>query len=209
MLKIEDILVGASYEVHQDGERFVSTIVQHYGGDVCYKCNHTGPPVSRCATSTFAERAVRRVYPCTVYLSAPEGAGLLENQLPAAPAIAPREDDPICVCDNCEYEARQQTLPPAQDIYSRLSIGDMFSDVECPKCHALCYPKQDKPVSLVPEHDAEEQMMKNVKWLTDHFYVLQRLLGLKLKGGWVTTVEDVMREMRLRFETPNTEKELG
>lgn len=66
---------------------------------------------------------------------------------------------------------------------------------------------EDKPIARIPEHDGKEQMMKNVKWLTDHFYTLQRLLGLKLKGGWVTTVGDVMRELHARH-APVSEEDI-
>jgi hypothetical protein len=45
----------------------------------------------------------------------------------------------ICECQNCGFEDEYLNLPKAQNILKRHNIGDTFSDVECPKCGALCY----------------------------------------------------------------------
>lgn len=48
--------------------------------------------------------------------------------------------NPLCKCDNCGYTARYDTLPPAKDVEERCADPrDEFSDVECPKCGALCF----------------------------------------------------------------------
>ena len=55
--------------------------------------------------------------------------------------------NPLCQCDNCGFRARYNKLPPAKDIEERCADPrDEYSDVECPKCGALCFEiEQPKP----------------------------------------------------------------
>lgn len=49
-------------------------------------------------------------------------------------------------CANCDHVAEYVDLPPAQDLAKRMaemSPGDVFSDVECPDCGALCFPQTE------------------------------------------------------------------
>lgn len=49
-------------------------------------------------------------------------------------------ENPLCECDNCGYRAHYNSLPPAKDIEERCADPrDEYSDVECPKCGALCF----------------------------------------------------------------------
>lgn len=48
--------------------------------------------------------------------------------------------DVVCQCDGCGFTANYDDLPPAVDLSMRLSVGGVYSDVECPKCGALCFP---------------------------------------------------------------------
>ena len=66
------------------------------------------------------------------------------------------EEDPTleapCVCDNCGYTDAYKALPPAQDLLRRVVVGELFTDKECPKCGALCFPK-DKIICKKPVHE--------------------------------------------------------
>lgn len=53
-----------------------------------------------------------------------------------------------CQCANCGFKAKYEDLPPAKDVYERLGMGDTYSDVECPKCGALCFQCDPPPPSL-------------------------------------------------------------
>lgn len=43
-------------------------------------------------------------------------------------------------CEDCDWTGTDDEANPAQDITERHSIGCIYSDMECPKCGALCYP---------------------------------------------------------------------
>lgn len=59
-----------------------------------------------------------------------------------------------CKCDNCGFKAMYNELPLAKRLEERLDVGGMYTDVECPKCGALCYPCDPPPASL-PKPDSE------------------------------------------------------
>ena len=43
-------------------------------------------------------------------------------------------------CQNCRTFLEDSECREAKDLLERHSFGDIFSDLECPKCGALCYP---------------------------------------------------------------------
>lgn len=43
-------------------------------------------------------------------------------------------------CQNCEKVLEDSECREAKDLLERHSFGDIFSDLECPRCGALCYP---------------------------------------------------------------------
>lgn len=43
-------------------------------------------------------------------------------------------------CQNCGHTAAEDKMAPAKDITLRFLPGDTFSDLECPKCGAICLP---------------------------------------------------------------------
>jgi hypothetical protein len=43
-------------------------------------------------------------------------------------------------CADCQYEAGEDEFVPARDVWERNSLGDAFSDLECPECGALAFP---------------------------------------------------------------------
>jgi predicted nucleic-acid-binding Zn-ribbon protein len=49
-----------------------------------------------------------------------------------------------CECDNCGFTAQYERLPQAQDLSMRLTVGGLYTDVECPKCGCLCFPIKPK-----------------------------------------------------------------
>lgn len=55
-----------------------------------------------------------------------------------------------CQCESCAYKADYKSLPPAKDLFERVHIGGIFSDVECPKCGALCFPIKEKKANKTP-----------------------------------------------------------
>lgn len=55
-------------------------------------------------------------------------------------ATKPEKKSPFCKCQNCGHVARYDDLPDAENVDQRHTFGDVFSDVECPECHAICLP---------------------------------------------------------------------
>ena len=51
----------------------------------------------------------------------------------------------IVHCQNCGWTGDYNDAVPAHEITQRHSIGDIYSDVECPDCAALCYPVEPQP----------------------------------------------------------------
>lgn len=43
-------------------------------------------------------------------------------------------------CQNCGRVMLESTAKPAEDVWVRNSLGDPFSDLECPSCGMLCQP---------------------------------------------------------------------
>ena len=50
-----------------------------------------------------------------------------------------------CECDNCGFIDDYDNLPMAEDLCERLTVGCTYTDVECPKCGALCFPLKQPP----------------------------------------------------------------
>lgn len=46
-------------------------------------------------------------------------------------------------CANCEHIDEYRALPEARDLLERFEPGEIYTDVECPLCSALCYPVPD------------------------------------------------------------------
>lgn len=44
-------------------------------------------------------------------------------------------------CQNCEFEAAVDAFHEATGIEVRHTMGDVYSDKECPECGALAFPK--------------------------------------------------------------------
>jgi ribosomal protein L37E len=66
-------------------------------------------------------------------------------------------------CANCGFTADEKKMNPAQDIFERNDIGCAYSDLECPKCGALCFPVDKK----LPLKEDPVQLRKLVKILGD------------------------------------------
>ena len=50
-------------------------------------------------------------------------------------------------CDGCGLVADYEDLTPARDLSMRLTVGGLYSDVECPECGALCFPVKGEATS--------------------------------------------------------------
>lgn len=46
-------------------------------------------------------------------------------------------------CANCGHEDDYDNLPAARQLSQRLEVGEPYTNVECPECGALCYPKEE------------------------------------------------------------------
>jgi predicted RNA-binding Zn-ribbon protein involved in translation (DUF1610 family) len=46
-------------------------------------------------------------------------------------------------CDNCGLTDDEDALPYAKSLSLRLTPGEAYTDKECPKCGALCFPTKD------------------------------------------------------------------
>lgn len=68
-------------------------------------------------------------------------------------------------CQNCGWAGEYGQCLPAKDIGERHTLGDVFSNIECPDCGALCYP--DDPTEVSPWWD-EEAGAKLLRELADH-----------------------------------------
>lgn len=64
------------------------------------------------------------------------------------------------VCDNCRFEDQKGIFHLAQDIEARLTPGSMYTDMECPECGALAYPKEcsKEEVSAFEWHDMTDSL---------------------------------------------------
>lgn len=100
-------------------------------------------------------------------------------------------------CDNCEFEDEEDDLPDAKELSMRLTPGGKYTDKECPKCHALCFPIEEedgKPDQIPPEmaaHDALDQLTVNQNWLMEKFDLLHDMLCPDKTGTWQQRVEQV------------------
>ena len=45
-------------------------------------------------------------------------------------------------CANCTLKLKRDLLPPAKDLSKRFAPGDVYTDKECPRCGALCFPSE-------------------------------------------------------------------
>jgi DNA-directed RNA polymerase subunit RPC12/RpoP len=52
----------------------------------------------------------------------------------------PDGNDVLYVCADCDTEWHENQCNPAKDLPQRLTVGDVYTDLECPSCGALCYP---------------------------------------------------------------------
>jgi len=43
-------------------------------------------------------------------------------------------------CGDCGHRDTRDFFPLAEDLFQRLTVGDIFTDVECPECGALAHP---------------------------------------------------------------------
>lgn len=73
------------------------------------------------------------------------------------------EDQEVFCCAGCGYQSAYGDLPEAKDITLRHCVGDVFSDVECPECGALCFPLEEPG----PEEEALDALLQCVKFLTN------------------------------------------
>lgn len=46
-------------------------------------------------------------------------------------------------CDGCGSVLHREMTLPARDLYQRLDVGGIYTDRECPRCHALAYPVKE------------------------------------------------------------------
>jgi hypothetical protein len=49
-------------------------------------------------------------------------------------------NEAILRCADCRHEAAESEFVAARDVFERNSLGDVFSDMECPECGALAFP---------------------------------------------------------------------
>ena len=45
-------------------------------------------------------------------------------------------------CSSCDFEAEAAEADRATAVLARVRLGELFSDVECPTCGALCFPSE-------------------------------------------------------------------
>ena len=57
-------------------------------------------------------------------------------------------------CQNCQWDGPQEACKPAKDVHMRHVPGDVFSDLECPECGALCF-----PVHVAEDETAEQYVI--------------------------------------------------
>ena len=69
-------------------------------------------------------------------------------------------------CGNCGRIADEKKLPYAEDIHMRLEPGEIYTDRQCPKCGALCYPHEtgDRSPMTSGEIEAETQKIQDAIW---------------------------------------------
>ncbi len=58
-------------------------------------------------------------------------------------------------CQNCGWVGSDEECAEAEDVEQRHEVGDVFSNLECPRCDALCYPLRKKPTDYVIDEDSD------------------------------------------------------
>ena len=102
-------------------------------------------------------------------------------------------------CQNCSWKGTEDKCKPAKDVECRHELGDIFSDIECPKCGALCYPVNPKETSPGRDYQGElkaavatlERFVASVgsHWNTESkagtaiFVAAERIIAKYKKGG--------------------------
>lgn len=67
--------------------------------------------------------------------------------------------EPKFECVDCGEVFTEDQLLPAKDVLQRNTVGETFSDVECPDCGALCFPYQpEDPVYVLWDSGCLEMM---------------------------------------------------
>jgi predicted RNA-binding Zn-ribbon protein involved in translation (DUF1610 family) len=208
-MKAEEVLLGAFYELLNEEVRRVVLVTQHWGAHVTLADtpDRFGKR-TKVIVADLAPKLVRRVYPNTVYLSTPQGLGAtVKNGLLSY-------DGAQCVCDNCGFQAPSSLLPSAQNLAERTDPGGEITDVECPKCGALCYEEENivpitKPltsddvdedgwVTGVVEIDLEDVIKYDLEGFLD--LLSERLVGNDLLSDITYSALGVDAEGMLRVE---------
>lgn len=110
----------------------------------------------------------------------------------------------ICKCDNCGREAGYETLPRAKNIEKRHEIGGIYSDVECPECHALCFPLTADPTRT---YEAEKSRADTLARVIDFLLgAIDEMCSLyhTPPGIWQARVQSLVAAVRREKSTPDT-----
>ena len=90
----------------------------------------------------------------------------------------------LYICQNCGFEAPYDDLSAARDVATRNTPGEPYSDVECPKCGALCLPKETPEIQDPPGkpcHPESLRIWEQDRWASHHSYT---------RGEWKIDVEE-------------------
>jgi len=83
-------------------------------------------------------------------------------------------------CDNCNHQGTEENLPDVKKLFSRLTVGGIFTDKECPKCGALCFPITFPKVAPAPEDKILSSLEHAIQFL-DNEHNTQEKEGQDIK----------------------------
>ncbi len=87
-------------------------------------------------------------------------------------------------CADCGHKALPDSLPDAENLLSRLSVGDTFTDKECSECGALCFPEE--PVT--------ENKPALTLWENDRVQFARLIQEIQMAGGLTSKVTKALRD---------------
>ena len=87
-------------------------------------------------------------------------------------------DDVLCRCANCDWHGPESELKELQDVFERVSPGDVMPAGECPECGASAFVENEHDRMVTLAHDMHTTIVGLLAW------------AAKL-GGWEAPVWEI------------------
>jgi len=91
-------------------------------------------------------------------------------------------------CQNCDFTGCEDLFPAAKDLSQRMTVGDTWTDSECPKCGSLAFP--------VPQRRKVRRInRKRGKWALAAVRAFMDETGLSDADGLHTAIGDLLADL--------------